>query len=195
MKVAAALILSGQRNDLVASHILPSLVAQGFDEVFLVGPWEGETHGARHLAVAPFLGNTQDALVKRDVAALAARSDVLFYLADDHRPYGKGFLDELRTSYDEHSWDVLVPRRLTVREGNVIWLPTGFPDYVAGHGVLVRRTLIREVPWCTTTPRNPWWDVVHSHALKACGAVFKEAPSLAIEDVEHVVNSRSTPWK
>ena len=196
MRVAAALILGGKRNALVASHILPSLVAQGFDEVFLVGQYEGDLQGATLLSVAPFLHNTQDALIKRDVAALAAHSDVLFYLADDHRPYKSTFGATLRSFYDTHNWDVLVPQRLTVRYENVIPLNTGFLEgYVAGHGMLVRKSLIQQVPWTTTTPRNPWWDVEHSKALRAQGAQFVLAPTLHIEDVEHLVNPKSEPWR
>ena len=188
-------------------YILPNVLAQGFDEVLVVGMTgvSGVEPGVRYLDPEPIWKNTQDALMKRDLAALASESDVLVYLADDHRFYTPGFAHVLRASWSDHRWDALVPQRVTVREGATIALPNGFYDprnpvvpgqgYIAGHCGIYRRAALRAAPWLTVRPRDPWWDVRHTAALRAAGGVVQEASGLEVEDIEHLLKPESAPWR
>ena len=76
MRIACALIAGGHRAGLIERYILPNVLAQGFDEVLVVGA-SGSEPGVRYLDPEPIWKNTQDALMKRDLAALASESDVL----------------------------------------------------------------------------------------------------------------------
>ena len=85
MKVACIIIASEKRAALVRDHVLPSAVAQPFDEIVVVADYTDTSPlGVRWLVVEPLLHNTIDALVKRDVGTLATTADWLCYLSDDH---------------------------------------------------------------------------------------------------------------
>src|SRR5258705_13795301 len=105
MRIGCALIAGGRRNDLIERTILPNLLNQGFDEIVVVGMLGSDAvSGVRFLDPPPIWHSTLDALMKRDVAAVATESDVIVYLSDDHRCYTPHFADVLRSSYGDHSW-------------------------------------------------------------------------------------------
>ena len=115
MTLAAAIIISAKRRALVADVILPAVRHVGFDEIVIVGDfWQGP--GYRWLDVPTITGTTVDALVKRDAAALATTSDAIAYFCDDHQP-DYDFAEQYRAVYAHlDDWDVLVPRRWTMRD-------------------------------------------------------------------------------
>ena len=78
------MIASAKRRQLLDELVLPSVVAQSFDECVVVGDFHSGA-GWRHLPFRPLTGSTIDALFKRDVGTVATSSDWLFYLCDDHR--------------------------------------------------------------------------------------------------------------
>ena len=190
MSVACAIISTARRWSLVADLILPAVLAQSFDEVVVGG--DGESgDGYRHRQVPDVTGTTIDALMKRDTAAAATDSDVLVYLCDDHRPHPL-FLMTLQSKYlHDETWDALAPQRFCMRDGQRCYLNMGQGEkYIGGHGVVVRRNLIREIPWMTA-PHSKWWDKMQSYRWASHGAAIRYADNdLLIEDVE----KGATPW-
>lgn len=188
----ACIVVVGPRWDLVRKEILPNILDQSFDEVLVVGNGE-PGRGYRYLPVHPLTDSTLDGLIKRDAAAVATRSETLVYLCDDHRLHHRfGFA--LRDVV-ERDWDVLTPRRYTVRDSLSIPLAMGVEEgYCAGHGIVIRRSALRRVPW-TSCPWHRNWDVIHSRMLVAAGCKIEEGPSqLILEDIEWMVNPESKPW-
>jgi hypothetical protein len=196
---ALCVITKQGRWELVRDHILPNALSQGFDEVLVVGhvgeenPVAGE---ARFLNVPPVTDTTLDGLIKRDTAAAATKSDVLVYLCDDHRLHHRfGFA--LHEYLKQAEWDVLVPRRYTMRDGVTIPLPMGVEEgYCAGHAMVVKRRVIQRVPWMTS-PHTRTWDVDHSRMIHEAGFLVAAAHSggLDIEDIEHLLNPGVEPWR
>ena len=190
MSVACAIISTDRRWHLVAEKILPSVLEQAFDEVVVVGGGESGD-GYRHLLVPDVTGSTIDALMKRDTAAAATESDVIVYLCDDHR-LTPTFLMLLQSKYlHDTEWDALAPQRFCMRDGQRCYLNMGQGEkYVGGHAVVVRRNLIREIPWMTA-PHSKFWDKMQSYRWTGHGATIKYADNdLLIEDIE----SGATPW-
>lgn len=202
--VACAVIASEQRWPLVRDHILPSVLPQGFDEVVVVGDGVIGT-GYHFLHVPPITKTTVDALVKRDVAALATTSDWLVYLCDDHR-LAPGFLAKLRGLVETTFMPILVPARFTVRcrgeghchetidlnSGAPDWF--GGPDYCGGHAGVYPRAALRAYPW-SCAPHDLNWDLTHSRGFQARGFQIVRAPELRVEDIEYYVNPASEPWR
>lgn len=183
MKVTVAVIAGqGLRSKLIDERILPTLT--GADEVLVVGTHH-EGDGYRYLHVPNLTKTTNDALVKRDVAALAATGDVIVYLADDHclLPY---FIKELRQMNDEGivAWDVLVPSRWVDHpEQGRIRIPNGEENYYcAGHGGVFRKRVMHERPW-TAERHHPNWDLLTSHEHVRAGFKYVAWPKLQILDV------------
>lgn len=169
--------------------VLPSVVAQGFDEVVVVGDFHsGE--GWRHLPFRPLTGTTIDALFKRDVGTLATSAEWLCYLCDDHRIH-PDFSRDLAQFFAEQPLgpkDVIVPARFCERNGEKIGLNMGWPGYVGkaycgGHGGIFPRAAIQDVPW-SLAPWHPNWDAFHSRILMERGYNFHfQSASMYIEDV------------
>jgi len=185
-----------KRRTLLDEVVMPSVVAQGFDEVLVVGDYHSGT-GWRHLPFRPLTGTTIDALFKRDVGTAASSAEWLFYLCDDHRMH-PDFSKDLLTFIQECSpgpKDVIVPARFCERNGEKIGLNMGWPgylgnSYVGGHGGIFPRAAIQEVPW-SVAPWDPNWDFYHSQALLARGYRFHyQSQSMFIEDVE----PNAEPW-
>ena len=190
MSIACIVIAGGKRRELIDEAILPSIIPQGFDETIVVGDHhDGRCY--RYLPVPALLGSTVDALVKRDAGALAAgRSSVLVYLCDDHT-LDPDFLATFQ-QYRPQRWDVLVPARYTVRDGQRIRLNMGHSEgYCAGHGGIFRREVIERCPWsCGPHHRN--WDLLISHRHRGHGFRYEFAgDDLAIIDCE----PGAEPWK
>jgi hypothetical protein len=173
---------------LIDDLILPSILGQDFNEVLVVGQHHsGE--GYRHLPVPTITGTTNDALIKRDVGLAATTSEYVVFLSDDHRldPF---FCIALRDKPLGRR-SIGVPTRITNRGPNVIPLPMGFEEgYCGGHGMVVHRTAIQEVPF-TVAPHHPNWDVLHSQMLTQRGYELVKLDDCLIEDVEE----NAQPWR
>lgn len=196
MTIACVVIASAKRRDLLDTLVLPSVLAQGFTEVVVVGDYHsGE--GWRHLPFRPLTGTTIDALFKRDVGAVATSSEWLFYLCDDHAVH-PDFSKDLATFMTEHPMgpnDIIVPGRFCERNSERIGLNMGWPGYLGhaycgGHGGIFPRAAIQDVPW-SLAPWDPQWDFFHSQILQERGYRFHyQSGSCLIEDVE----PNSEPW-
>jgi len=183
---------TGHRQELIDFTILPKAAEVGFDDILVVGTHHaGE--GYRYIPVPDLTKTTNDALVKRDVGALATTCDVLWYLSDDHYP-SIGTLSWLKP---DASWDVIVPCRWTMRPG-LKDEPTRIPlnngeveGYCGGHGMIVKRRIIQAHPWCEG-PFDRCWDLLISQRQQAQGAKFVyKVAGIDIYDVE----PNSEPWK
>ncbi len=185
---ACIVIASGRRRELVDYTILPSILPQGFEETLIVGEHH-DGRGYRYLHVPDLLGTTTDALVKRDVGALASRADCLVYLSDDHA-LDSDFLATF-AQYRDQVWDVLVPQRYTVRAGERIILNMGKEHgYCGGHGGIFRREVVERIPW-STGPHDRLWDLHISHKHQDHGFRYEYAgQDLAIVDCE----PGASPW-
>jgi len=196
MSMACVVIASAGRRALLDELVMPSVVAQSFDEVVVVGDYRSGD-GWRHLPFRPLTGSTIDALFKRDVGTVATQSDWIFYLCDDHRVH-PDFSKDLIQLMQEHSFgpkDVIVPARFCTRNGEKIGLNMGWPGYlgyayIGGHGGIFPRTAIREVPW-SVAPWHPNWDLYHSRFLLERDYHFHyQSSSIFIEDVD----PKGEPW-
>lgn len=189
-------IASQKRRQLLDDLVMPSVLAQSFDEVVVVGDFHSGP-GWRHLPFRPLTGSTIDALFKRDVGAVATSSSYLFYLTDDHAVH-PDFSHDLALFMHEHPvgpTDIIVPGRFCVRDGEQIGLNMGWPGYMGhaycgGHGGIFPRTAIQELPW-TLAPWDKHWDYMHSRILMERGYQFHyQSGSCLIEDVE----PGTEPW-
>lgn len=181
MSVALIVIAgSGTRAHLIDEKILPSALDK-FAEILVVGEHH-EGKGYRYLHVPDLTKTTNDALVKRDVGTLAAKSDWLFYLSDDHAIVSVG--KEPRG----FPAPIVVPRRSC--DGHPT-LNMGFEDgYCGGHGGLFHRSLIRAHPW-TTMPHDRLWDLHATRIQMAMGADLVYDPEWHITDL----TPESQPWR
>lgn len=176
--------------------MLPSVIAQKFDEVVVVGDYHsGE--GWRHLPFRPLTGTTIDALFKRDVGTVTTSSDWLFYLCDDHRVH-PDFSHDLAAFMAEHPLgpkDIVVPGRFCQRNGEQIGLNMGWPGYMGhaycgGHGGIFPRAAVQELPW-SVSPWDKQWDYIHSRILMERGYQFHyQTGTCLIEDIE----PNTEPW-
>lgn len=190
MKVSCILCCSGARRDLVDTLILPSIVRQGFDEVLVVGTHH-DGPGYRYLHVPSVTGTTLDALIKRDVGAVATDADVLVYLADDHR-LDPDFGEHLRDLCRNPDWDVAGPSRYVMRDGERLALNMGINQgYIGGHAIVVRRRALQILPWMAGR-HSLVWDVDFTQESMRRGnrAIGATDGWLAVEDVE----PGAEPW-
>lgn len=170
MTIACVVIASANRRELLDDLVMPSVVAQGFNECVVVGDYHSG-YGWRHLPFRPLTGSTIDALFKRDVGTVATSSDWIFYLCDDHRvhPDFSKDLVEFHHQNKPGPRDVIVPARFCERNGEKIGLNMGWPGYLGhaycgGHGGIYPRAAIQDVPW-SVAPWSPQWDYLHSRIL------------------------------
>lgn len=190
MSLACVIIAHARRKQLVLDTILPSVVDQGFAQVIVAGACE-PGFGYRHLNIPDITKTTNDALVKRDVGALAAGDvDAVLFLSDDHA-LDPDFHAIFQERYAGRPWDVLVPSRYTVRDGERIYLNVGEDQhYAGGHGAIYRRASLAACPF-SAGPWHPNWDVLHSHWQQQCGFLYQYAEKdLAIIDEE----KGAQPW-
>lgn len=186
--VACVVIASERRKALVEQHVLPSVVAQPFNEVVVVADYPSSTPTVRWLVVEPLLRNTIDALVKRDVGTLATTSEWLCYLCDDHAVHQ---LPKLLPDTP----GIGVPRRFC-RHNGIIWLNMGLNQadpmapYCAGHAGLFHRSLIQRHPW-SSMPHHKYWDLASSQLFLAEGVPLMQLDDFVVEDLE----PERAPWK
>ena len=187
-QIACIVIAGGKRETLIDGQILPSIRDQGFDEVLVVGEHH-EGDGYRYLHVPKLLGTTTDALIKRDCGSLAAVSDILVYLCDDHSLL-PGFCEAIRQA-PEQGWDVLVPKRFADHpEHGRIRINNGESEgYCGGHSGVFRRWVIEKRPW-TAMPHHRLWDLLASQIQLDLGFTFICNAPLGILDCE----PHACPW-
>lgn len=196
MTIACIVIATAKRRELLDTLVMPSVVAQGFDECVVVGDFHSGD-GWRHLPFRSLTGTTIDALFKRDVGAVATTSDWLFYLCDDHRVHPDFSKDLLQFMQEVPLGpkDVIVPARFCERKGEKIGLNMGWPGYMnhsycGGHGGIFPRPAVQDVPW-SIVPWHANWDFYHSRILQERGYNFHyQSGSLLIEDIE----PNTEPW-
>lgn len=194
--LACVVIATAKRRQVLDDLVMPSVVAQGFDEVVVVGDHHSGD-GWRHLPFRPLTGTTIDALFKRDVGTAATSSDWLFYLCDDHRVHPDFSRDLLQFMQETPlgSKDVIVPARFCQRNGEKIGLNMGWPGYLGhaycgGHGGIYPRSAVQEIPW-SLAPWHPNWDFFHSRLLLERDYHFHyQSDSCYLEDVDPT----GEPW-
>ena len=195
LTVACIVIASKKRRALLDELVMPSVVAQGFDETVVIGDFHSGD-GWRHLPFPPLLGTTVDAQMKRDIATMATNSDWLVYLCDDHRLdhyFSRDLLELMQRGLGPT--DIVVPSRFCIREGKQIGLNMGWPGYLGqaycgGHAGVFPRAAIQDVPWMLA-PWHPQWDFFHSRILLERGYTFHyQTGTVMIEDVE----PNAEPW-
>lgn len=179
----ACIIIASEHRRRFVPMVLGSVLSQNFDEVVVVGDWHMDTKDLptahRYLCVAPLTRTTNDALVKRDVGALATTADILVYLCDDHI-LGPHFAAELREVVNE-AWGVIVPNRF---DRNGRRLNMGERDgYCGGHAGVFRRRVIQTRPW-STMPHHRNWDVLASGVQQNNGARFLFMPRAGIDIID-----------
>lgn len=191
MTSVACVIIAGPgtRSHLLRERGVPSALAQGFDEVVVVGTYEpGE--GYRYLDVPSLTGTTLDALVKRDVGTLNCESKLIVYLCDDHMFIGRGFAKTVRAGHKE-LWDVIVPSRWADHPTlGRIRINNGERDgYCGGHAGVFRREVIQHRPW-SAMPHDRLWDLHASRIQQDAGFRFLSVAGLAVQDIEG-----GRPWE
>lgn len=182
-----AIICRGGRERLVDDYILPSILRQGiFASIIVVGTHhEGDDY--RYLHVPPILGTTMDGLIKRETASAASKADAILYLCDDHMLVD-GWASEW-PAYSDLGWDVLVPERVTERDGKLIPINNGMnpqdanAPYCAGHAGIFRRKVLRTKPWMAA-PHDLYWDLGHSRQVLAAGFGVAHCPDLKVCDID-----------
>lgn len=191
--IACIVIASLHRRRLLDELVMPSVVAQPFDEIVVVGDYHsGE--GYRHLPVKPLWGNTCDALVKREVGVAATNAATLVFLCDDHRLAPKFVENLVAANLPESA--IGVPSRFCVRGQEVIGLNMGIPgyptgDYCGGHAGVFSRKCVQDFPHCLG-PFHPNWDHLRSRIHVQRGYELVPLPDCLIEDVDDTPNYE--PW-
>lgn len=189
--IACIVVAGGKRRNLLNLTILPALVAEGFDDLLVVGEHRADDRW-RYFHVPDLTKTTNDALVKRDIGTLATEADILVYLSDDHMVL-PGFAEELRDMIARPiaEWDVLVPSRWSDHpQDGRIRIPNGEENkYCAGHGGVFRRRVVTRRPW-TTYPHHRLWDLLISHQQLSDGVRYLCYPRLRILDCE----PEAQPW-
>jgi len=186
------IVASKHREQLLTESVIPSVLAQKFSEVVVVGDYR-EGDGYRYLHVPPMLKNTVDALVKRDVGTAATTSPVVLYLCDDHAIVGDFRLTVDRW-FEQDETDVLVPSRFAdhPRHGR-IRINNGERDmYCGGHGGVFKREVIQSRPW-SAQPHHRLWDLYASEAQLADGWRFATMRSQSVGILDLI--PEGNPWQ
>jgi len=197
MSIAAIIIASAHRRELLKGKVLPSVIAEGFDEVVVVGEYESGL-GYRYFHVPDMTKTTIDALVKRDVGTLATTADIICYLSDDHAfepfdPEWRAMLDEV---YQMEPRGIGVPVRVARNGTEDVILNMGLDasdsnaPYCAGHAGFFPRSLIQYMPW-TSMPHHRNWDLINTRLQLAAGALLVGLPFVTIRDLE----PETKPWQ
>lgn len=186
--VACVIIAGGKRGELLDTQVIPSVLAQPFSEVVVVGEHHAG-QGYRYLHIPKLLGTTTDALVKRDAGTAATRSPLILYLCDDHA--FRGGLHGIKMDAQVTAWDALVPQRYARHpEQGLVRIPNGEEGgYCGGHAGLFRRRVIEDRPW-SAQPHHRLWDLYSSRNHQQAGFIYLWNTPLMIEDLE----VEACPW-
>lgn len=190
--------------------ILPAVLDAKPDQTIMVGDFDDFALAFLTLNVPALAHNTNDALVKRDVAALACTSEWIAYFSDDHKPapdFGDGMRWLLNVSESGSvRYDVFVPARYAsqpghegerVNNGEAIeelplpgqWRDQAIGHYCGGHAGVYRKSLIERFPW-SAGPHHREWDLLNSRRHMDGGARYCWTDALKVFDVE----PNGTPW-
>lgn len=191
MRVACVVIAGGYRTQLLDEEVIPSVVANGFDEVVVSGAHH-EGKGYRYLHVPHLTDTTIDALMKRDAGTLATTSEVICYLCDDHAFGSSSVADAIRVAAEDTTWDVIVPRREAVHPVHgLIRVNNGEGEgYCGGHAGVFRRRVIEHRPW-SAMPHNRLWDLWASNLQQQAGFQFVSVGGVTVRDLE----PEHAPWQ
>lgn len=189
MTLAVVIIASEKRRETTFPRVLESVLREQPNEIVVVADFPVTATGVRSFVVPPMTRTTVDALVKRDVGALATSSEHICYLSDDHA-LDCGFMDAFRR------WstvpDILVPQRFCLNGVSRTWLPVGQREgYAAGHCAIYNRDFIIKLPW-SASYHHPNWDVLHTmHLVKLGARISYGGQDLLVEDLE----PEASPWQ
>lgn len=205
MTWTAAIIVSAKRAPLVAAEILPAVLKCGPNQLLVVGEFvlKGAPQDWTYLHVPAMTHSTNDALVKRDVAALACTSEWIAYFSDDHKPDAT-FGNFMRTLKTQVPTDVFVPARYAGQPGPhhgdrlnngeaSEYIPNvdqAIGHYCGGHAGVYRLSLIQRMPW-TAGPHHREWDLLQSRRHMDAGAKYCWTDQLKVWDIE----PRAEPWR
>lgn len=182
----------GLRKELVRTEILPTVLADDFDEVIVCGVFEpGE--GYEYIELQPRYRDRRDALWQREIGFRRSTGEVLVFCHDDHRP-SADFARTLREIPDG-DWDILVPKRVHGRTGEELnnghskfsaldgrsenYIEEG---YMGGHCLVMRRWVPATIRWnCLDTE---FWDLPMSDLWREAGAEIRWTDRLAHIDLE-----------
>lgn len=218
MTWTAAIIVSAKRHRLVIDEVLPAVLLTQPDQTILVSDDViGNYNDVVSFTVAALTHSTNDALVKRDVAALACTSEWIAYFSDDHKPapdFGELMrrLDGVYTSksapigrpVDICDIDVWVPARYAGQPGPhhgerlnngeaSEYIPNvdqRIGHYCGGHAGVYRLSLIKRMPW-TAGPHHREWDLLQSRRHMDAGAKYCWTDQLKVWDIE----PDARPWE
>lgn len=173
----------GTRAALLRERVLPSAV--GFDEVLVVGQFEGGD-GYRYVEFKPRFRDRRDALWQREMGARVSTGDILVFAHDDHA-MGDGFADTLRGMVDDESWDLLCPQRVHGITGDTLNNGEG-NDYMGAHALVMRRWLWAAVPW--NSLNTEYWDTSMTRLWREAGGHIVWTDQLQHIDVEATADER-----
>ena len=171
-----------KRIDLLDGMLVELPSRAGVDEVIVVGEYK-DGPGYRYISAPSRAFDCTDALHQRQAGFEASSGDLLVFAHDDHKP-DIGFFNVLRQRYvGDDSWDVLVPVRRALEQGEILTLNNGFGVYVMGHACVMRRAMATAVPW-SSVQKIFTWDVDHTARLRAAGTRIKWVEDLIVWDLE-----------
>ena len=188
--IACIIIAGGKRKELLDKQIIPSCLAQPFDEIIVAGMHHAGK-GYKYLHIPDLTKSTTDALVKRDAGTVAAKSELLFYHCDDHQVVG-GVQESKALAENGTIWDVAVPIRIAEHpEQGRIRINNGESDgYCGGHAGLYRRRVVQDRPW-SSQPHHRLWDLYASQNQQMAGFKFIINGPIVVEDLE----VEACPWQ
>lgn len=192
MRIACIIVATERREQLLTEAVIPSVLAQRFAEVVVVGDYH-DGPGYRYLPVPPMMRNTLDALVKRDVGTVATTSPWLVYLCDDHAVVGD-FRLSVNAWAESDETDVLVPSRFADHpQHGRIRINNGEREmYCGGHGGVFKREVIASRPW-SAMPHHRLWDYQSSEIQLADGWRFATMASQCVGILDLMPEAR--PWQ
>lgn len=188
-EIACVVIAGGRRRKLLDQVVIPSVLAQPFDEVLVVG-MHHDGPGYRYLHIPDLTKSTTDALIKRDAGTLASSASLLLYLCDDHAVVN-GVEEARAMATGPLIWDVMVPQRIAEHpEKGLIRINNGETGgYCGGHGGLYRRRVVQNRPW-SAQPHHREWDLLASQNHQKAGFIYITNGPLVIRDME----TEAQPW-
>jgi hypothetical protein len=176
------------RQRMLREELLPAAIAEGMDEIWVVGRYPKEIESefeddVNFVFLPPMRLNRIEAFRERECGARFSTGDLLVMSSDDHK-VGPGFGTTLREIYDEDTWDIIQPKRIHGITGEE--LPDGrgeqFPDYSPWHLQCYRRWVWAMNPF--TAIDTLWCDIDYPPIYEQIGAKLTWDERLVCIDVE-----------
>ena len=173
------------RQRMLRDEILPADIAEGYDEIWVVGRYPDDlqtefSDAVNFVFLPPMRLNRIEAFRQRECGARFSTGDIMVVGADDHK-VGTGFVQTLREIADEDTWDVIQPKRVHGITGEL--LPDGQEEgYSPWHCQVYRRWV-----WCMcpfTGIDTLWCDIIWPTHYREIGAKLTWDDRLTIVDVE-----------